>query len=395
MAITTAAAILGAAVVGGAATAYAGSKAAKASETATATGTSLQREQYQQSRADQQPFMQAGYGAANALTGRLGLATQGVSSAAGAAGGATAGAPDLAAYRANDPGVEAEFNKVRATADPNSPQWQALGLDSLDNWTATHSQRTGRPMPTVQTQAAPTPAPAQAAGGNALTGADPGTFGNTANPSYTQPTAYQAPPEFSFSVDSFKDNPAYKFAQEEGLGSVQAGAFAGGYGQSGAAMKAILDRGQKTAYQFYAPERDFAFNQYTDSRNFGRASYDTDRAFGRQTYENDRNYLTDRYDTQTGNLFNMMNVGQSAASQTANAGQNYANNVTGLVQGNAANQGNAAIAGANSMNSLLGAGVNAYAYGNALRGGYSTPGAVPGYTAGNTGYRGASMTGLY
>lgn len=112
--------------------------------------------------------------------------------------------------------------------------------------------------------------------------------------SWTEPT-YTPPPEFSFSADSFKDNEAYKFAQEQGSGRVLASASATGSLKSGAALKALQDRGQQTAYQFYAPERDAAYARYADSRDFGRQTFDADRNFSYGEYRDARgDFNTDR-----------------------------------------------------------------------------------------------------
>lgn len=337
------------------------------------------------------------------------------------------------------------------------------------------------------------------------------------------PATYKEPDDFSFDLASFTENPAYKFAQQQGTGQVLAGMGRNGARQSGAALKALQDRGQQTAYSFYAPERDAAYSRHTndrnflrgnfesdrgyeyqqgrdevgdardardfgyqqtrdargdsewdqtfgytkerdavgdardqrdfdygagrdavgdardardfdygvgrdergdyetdrgfnygvsrdargdyetdrgfdygvardargdyesdrgfnytsatDNRNFERANYDTDRAFDRGAYQDDRNYLTSRYDRYTDDLFRVGGLGADAAGATSNAGQNYANNASGIVQGDAANQGNAAIAGANATTSLLGAGVNAlgYYYGQQGTGGKTPP----------------------
>lgn len=173
---------------------------------------------------------------------------------------------------------------------------------------------------------------------------------------------YNDPEAFSFDVASFTENPFYKFTQQEGSGRVLANASVTGSRQSGAALKALQDRGQATAYQWYAPERDAAYSRHTDNRNFLRSKYESDRGFEygvsrdargdyesdrgfeygqsrdargdyetdrtfdyginrdeRDDYENDRNYLTNRYDRTTDDLFRYTNLGQTAAGVVSNA----------------------------------------------------------------------------
>lgn len=343
------------------------------------------------------PFLQAGYGGLNALTARLGLPTQGVSSAINRA--QTDVGTDWGAYGAANPDLQQAAQQAVGRGD----------YGSLNDFYRAHWQNGGQaegrslgnqpqsPVIDMQRQA-----DGSYAAPNAMTaGATPGTFGNTADPTYTRPDPYQtptyqepgayqtptfdreydAPEPFEFSVDSFKDNPAFKFAMEQGSGQVLSSATATGALQSGAALKRLQDRGQQTAYNFYAPERDAAFRQYTDSRdfgygmyrdqradfederdfgrgvyendrNFGRDAYEDDRDFGRSVYdadrnhdrgiyESDRNYLTARFDRGTDDLFRLSGVGQSAAGTISNAaigvGAANADSARGIAEAQAGN----------------------------------------------------------
>lgn len=277
-------------------------------------------------RTVQDPYLQSGYAAQNALTGRLGLPTQGVSSAINNA------SIDPAAYLQAYPDVMAEAQRVVGNGEFASfndyARWHMDNYGGpsgrLDEMRQQQPMRAEGALPSSQSMDAP--------GSNALTGSANGNrvYGNVENPSYTAPEA------FSFDINSFKDNPAYKFALEQGTGQVLASAAATGALQSGAALKELQDRGQKTAYNFYAPERNFAFNQYTDARNFDRG-----------VYENDRGYLTNRDDRQTDDLFRMSEQGRGSAGIISNAllGQGTANAnsqiaQSGLVGSNALTQGN-------------------------------------------------------
>lgn len=265
----------------------------------------------------------------NALTQRLGLPTQGVADA-------IAG-PDEDAYLRAYPDVAADAEKIaRERGDVNGDG----SIDRRDGaaWHfANYGQGEGRTMPTrAPTQPSPT------------NGQTP-TNGNALSPqasSYSAP-AYAAPSEFSFSVDSFKDNPAYKFALEQGSGQVMASSAATGALNSGAALKALQDRGQKTAYGFYADERNAAYDRYNRDRAFGRDVYESDRNFGRGVFESDRNYQTGREDRQTDDLWRYLGVGQNALNATTNsivgAGNATATGLEGIGNSQAANalaQGN-------------------------------------------------------
>jgi hypothetical protein len=380
-----AAAIAGTAAVAGAAiTSGATKKASDASTHAADAATAVQKQIYDQQRADQQRFMQLGYAGANALTNRLRLPTQGVNSNGGMPAYGDNGMPPA-------PGSQARTSVIGAQGmggyGANALTQPAGGGPASTTYTDDFVPKGG-----AQVNYGEQPQTAPMAGG-AGPAVDPGTYGSTANPVYNDPgpyqapAAYQAPDPFSFSVDDFTKNPAFQFAMSQGSGQVLANAGATGALHSGAALKRLQDRGQQTAYQFYAPERDFAYKQYgdnrnfgygryVDDRNFGRASYDTDRAFNLGQYDDTRNYLTNRFDQGTNDLFRVTGIGTGAAGASGAAGQNFANAQTGIVQANAANQGNAAIAGANSMNALLGSGVNALAYMNG--GGFGTrPAALP------------------
>lgn len=241
----------------------------------------------------------AAYGAGlNALTGRLGLPTQGIAPTQ-----TVGGAFDPAAYLAANPDVAAEFSRL----SPNNLK-NNLGVSTPEQFAQWHYNqygqyegRPGSPSQAVQTPAEPAPtAAAPAAGGtpNALTG----SFGNTADPAWVEPEA------FSFNINDFVDNPAYKFAQEQGSGQVLASSAATGALQSGAALKALQDRGQKTAYGFYDQERDAAYDQWLNGYKLKRANY-----------ESDRGYLTDRYDRGTDDLFRYTGIGQNALNTTTNS----------------------------------------------------------------------------
>jgi len=325
----------GTALLGGALQSRAADKAKDAQEAA------LQRQMQAQQRAAgevrqlNQPGVNAYGTALNALGSRLGLPTQGV------AGTQQQAAFDPAGYLAANPDVMAEYQRLSPENLRNN-----LGVNSPEEFAAWHRNQygqfePGRNMGGAQPQTLPTsagPAPTQ----NAL-GPPAGSFGNVQNPTYTDPGNYQAPDAFSFDLASFQNNPAYQMALETGSGQVMANASATGALQSGAALKALQDRGQKTAYQFYAPERDAAYTRYNTDRDFGANQADLNRRWDRGLYESERGYLTGRYDTETENMFRYLGVGQNAVNATGNAA---------LGEGNALSSGFGGIGDAQAGNAL-------------------------------------------
>lgn len=388
------AAALGASVVGAGASIYAGDKAKNASNKATDKTLALQKSQADQTRSDLVPFMQPGYAAAGALGARFGLGGSspnaltgqpagssvvggggsytgssyggsggaqylpGSMTPAGAAGFSTA---DLAQIRQDNPGIAAEFQRASAAADPNSPAFKQQGLDSLDNYTKYWNDNIRNPADYSLGQghpgtAQPTTSPAQPGGAASGPGVPTGTYGDTANPSYKDPG------NFTYTAADYTASPAYAYQLDQALKGTEATAAATGSLKSGAAAKALQDRAQNMGLADFSNERSVA-----------NANFDTDRAFNRQTYTDDRNYLSGRYDTETGNLFNLAGMGENAAAGAGNAGAHYADTASNALTGNAATVGNADLAGAGSVNALLGTGVNAFAYSQ----GKGTPATVP------------------
>lgn len=121
---------------------------------------------------------------------------------------------------------------------------------------------------------------------------------------------------------------------------------------------------QRQAYDIYADQRNFAYNDYRASVNRNDtldnfdisrsdANYDTDTDRTQNLYTIDRNYLTDRWDQKTTDLFRRLGIGQGAANSITGAGQNYVNTVTGANDSAASASGNASLIGASNTNDLL------------------------------------------
>lgn len=271
----------------------------------------------------------AAYGAGlNALTGRLGLPTQGVADAVANQGGA-----NWSQYMADNPDVMAEYQQEASRDGKSQANLRAMGIYTPEDYARYHYENRGkaegRAAPTAQAAAAPE-APVDTASGGSSTNALTGSFGNTADPTWT------APDPFTFNINEFVNNPAYKFALEQGTGQVLASKAATGALNSGAALKELQDRGQKTAYGFYDQERDTAYNQWLNDYKLKRADY-----------ESDRTYLTNRYDRNTDDLYRYVGVGQNALNATGNALTGAGNatatgleNIGNTQAGNALAQGN-------------------------------------------------------
>lgn len=303
----------------------------------------------------QAPGVAAYYTGLNALTGRLGLPTGGVTQAI------TDQTTPIAAfnaqqYLADHPGVMEAFSKANPNnlknnlgIDPTPEayaQWHYEKFGQFDpNW---QMQATGASPITGQTAgsgiATPqagsnfgltdeplsyqaggaTPATPPKSGGtvapqstNALSGAPvsgnpaavtgmPGTYGSVSSPTY------QTPDEYSYTTDDFKASPGFQFQLDQALKGTMATAAQTGSLRSGAAAKALQDRAQSMAYQDFANERAFDYGSNLDRQKLLRSNY-----------ENDRNYLSQRYDQGTSDIFRYTGMGQNALNTTTNAVQGY------------------------------------------------------------------------
>lgn len=321
MAITTTAALLGAATLGaGALSASSSNKAAKraadASTTATRESNALQEKLYNQTRADLSPFVQSGVTAQNALQQRYGLASANTNTAPNAM---------------QQPGVVGAqpANDGEFAYDPNNP---------------------GATVSNPQPQQAPAAQPV--AYGAPAAGAEPGQYGNVTDPTYN------APAPFSFTGADYQESPGFKFQMERGIDAINSSQAARGSLYSGATGKAILQFAQGLANQ-----------DFTNAENRARSYYDTDANRARSNFDADRGYLTNQFNQNTNVLQNMATSGQNAAAQVGTAGQNYATNTGNALQQNASNVGNAGLVAAQNNSNLIGQGVNALSY-------YARPGVV-------------------
>lgn len=129
-----------------------------------------------------------------------------------------------------------------------------------------------------------------------------------------------------FGMEDFQADPGYQFRMAEGQKALERSAAARGGLGGGATLKALANYGQ-----------NFASNEY----------------------QNAHTRFTDGQTRRFNNLMGLANMGQNSAAMTGQAGQNYANQASNLYTNNANAQGAAAIAQANSMNNLIGQGMQA------------------------------------
>jgi len=199
-----AAAIAGSAVVG----AVASNAAAKKQSKAAGKAADVSQAQYEQTRQDQLPFLEAGYGATNRLNELLGITDK--SFANFNAGAYLNANPDAKAY------VEAKSRLPGANAEQLA----------YEHFVADGSRRTGD------------------------------FFRNTSSPDYGRYAR-------DFSMQDFQADPGYAFRMKEGLTALDRQAAARGGLISGGALKAAQRYGQDLGSQEYQN----AFNRYQVNRS--------------------------------------------------------------------------------------------------------------------------------
>lgn len=350
------AAIIGSAVVGAGVSAVGSSRAARASQAATDSTNATNKAIYDTTRADLAPYNQAGQSANAALMSRYGLS-----------------APTTAPNAYADPaGAEAAAANPGQTGQPVRRAFDAgvgdgTGLGAV----------AGAAGSNIAANAYAAPQSGYAA---PAAGAEPGTYGDVAAPSYTAPV-YQDPGKFSYTAADYTQSPGYQFQLDRGLDAIQSSQASRGAMYSGATQKALLKFSQGLAAQDFNQERSAAETTFNTTANRTRSNFDVDANRARANFDADRGYLTDRFDTTTGVLQNLSSSGQNAAAQTGNAGNAYAAATGAANSSNAANVGNAALSNASNINGVISTGLNAYAYGQGQAPGVvnslATGGAVP------------------
>ena len=323
MAISTAAAIAGSAVIGAIGSKLASNSQKKAINNATEAATenndksiALQREIYGNNHMTLNPYIQRGNAAGSQINALLGLggAMQPIGgnapitngnqaqygmTAPGALGGGTYTGPG-SPY--STPGINGGgYNHYGVPINPAGIEASAIGYESGTNDLYVNTPNGPVPIANFSPQAQ---------------GYNPAQTGQQT----AQPTGQTAEEAARSAFDIFRDSTGYQFRFDQGQNALDTSAAARGMIRSGPQMKALTEYGQGVA-----------------SDEFGR-------------------YM--------GYLGNQQGVGLSGASALAGVGQSYANSVSNLNSQNASVLGNAAIARGNA-NSNMWAGLGS-SFGTAL-----------------------------
>lgn len=322
------AATVGAAAIGAAASSSAASKASKAQERAAQQASDAEREMFEASRADMEPWRQAGMQGLNRLSFLLGLPPVQVSPAVApmepvpASGGGVPGAVGRAAIGA--PGMGG-FGRTGGSG--------AFQADITNDFIAGSGGREQNNM--LLAAQSGQPAPGEPGGGPVMMGPGgaPGEFGMLTR---------------EFTGAQLQDDPGYQFRLREGQAALDRSASARGGMFSGAQLKGLNRFGQ-----------EFASNEFTNAFN--------------------RN-LANRH-----SLYNMLSgisgTGQVAAQQVGSQGMQLGRDIGSNLMG----AGNARASGYLGRSNALQGGVNqlASAYNQGVFGG---GGGVPQSAWGDVGY---------
>lgn len=191
MAISTAAALIGSAVIGGASSAISGSKAAGAARDAASAQAATDRYIYDTTRSDYAPYRAVGTGALGKLAQIYGVET------GPASGGTFGSSPDYAAYVKANPDLVADFNKVAGKYGNDAAAYGQYHWDR-------YGQFENRTLPTT--------------GGVTL----PASSNGASDP-----------------YGGFTASPGYQFRLNQGLKAIERRASANGARFSGATLKAM------------------------------------------------------------------------------------------------------------------------------------------------------------
>lgn len=409
MAIGTATAILGSAVIGAGASALnsksAAKSAANSSQYATDQSIAFNNKVLETQQANTEPYRNAGAAGVQALLQQLGISPVASASGGQAGGMSAAEIAKWDQYLAENPDVA---QSVRG-ASGNQYAGSTPEERAADHYMR-YGKSEGRTLPTTPAAQPTAPTPT-----NPST-PDPNRPALTETPGYQSPEfirtdAYRAPSmdPLDISLGKYQKSPGYDFQQQEASRATLAGSAATGALRSGAAAKALQDRAQNIANLDYTNWRDYTTGQYNTDRNYNAqqaqfaynallgqnqaqtAFNQANSQFGynaltnqnnlknqytQQNYSTDRAFNADQNQQKTNNLFSLAGLGASAAGSANNAlGANAANNSNALFS-NASAQGNAALASAGQINNAINTGTNALAWYLGNKGGGGTYGPV-------------------
>ena len=297
MALSTAAALLGSAVIGAGTSAInsksAANTAANSSQYATDQTIAFNNKALETQQANTQPYRDAGQVGVQALLQNLGL-----TSAAGSTGTASTGMTGTQkgqwdAYIAAHPDLQASI-----TGDTAS-QWAGTTPEekAADHY-ARYGKAAGWELPTATAPATQTtttePTGAVAADAVRPTVTQTPAYQAptvTQTPGYQAPTyvtapGYQAPTTdpLDVSLSKYQKAPGYDWQQSEAARATLAGSAATGALRSGAAAKALQDRAQQIANTDYSNWRSYTTGQYNTDRS--RADQNAQFGYSAQASQN-------------------------------------------------------------------------------------------------------------
>lgn len=168
------------------------------------------------------------------------------------------------------------------------------------------------------------------------------------------------------------EDAGFQFTRDQALQATERQQNAGGNQFSGNILAALQDRAGGVAAQYSAQQRAAGLGESQANYGRGLTEYQTDNARNRDMYGRalgqyglDVSRNTDAYgrdQNYLNQLGGLASSGQNAATQSGNLGANYANTASNTMMGNAANTGQLAMQGANSLNNAVQSGI-----GNALQ----------------------------
>ena len=365
------AASVASAAIGAGASIYAANKqssaarrAIDAQQQATNQSIAAQERALAQVQANNQPFMQGGVQALDALLAEYGLGSSSQPSSQ----------YDVRQYIQNNPDVAAARSGLEAQGviGPNG-RWATfedwVANEQLPNAIAAGEQRDypmldqsgqGGGQTTLQQQI-------EALGGR---------------PQMERPDFYTAdyvaPPNEADYFSNFQESPGYQFLLQEAMRNVNVARYSRGVGSSGGTLRELQNRAvglaaqdynnwfnrQNTLYQTAIGNSQFATNfnlANAQQRNaLAQGAFESDRLYANANFDADRNFLVNENQRRIGNLAGLAGMGQSAASGVNSAALGVANNTGNQLNINAnalaAGYGQIADARASGVNALAGIG---------------------------------------
>lgn len=336
-------AVVGSSVVGAYTSGEAADSAETASRDASVRSVEEQRRQYDQTRADQDPYRQAGYNALRRLQGQ----------------------------------PQSQYGDIYSVLNGRiQPGGQFLGGQNQPLLQGGTQQGPG-----IDDQGQPLPEYQSTPMYNAFQGGP-------------APDAYNAAPAFSFDQFQLENSPGYQFKLNQGTEAVNRGAARSGNLNSGARLLALQEFGQGLASDEYGKEysRQFGASQDAFNRNVSGYGLNYQRnqdmynrgasEYGLGAQRNQDQYNRNLTGYQAGyqrnqdtygrgqNVLNryaaLAGLGQTSLSQTSAAGMNAADQNSAAYQQNALMQTNAANTRYGGLNNAIQGGIQNYMVGNYL-----------------------------